>query len=95
MMKMYIDGINAWYSKAHGIREPFIGFHQIYSDKTLKLPRSAGLVPYTVHTIFLNVTVTMRQLRIGYGHTLVEFLPVRCSDELLEGERGGVEMSVY
>ena len=58
----------------------FVGFVQIYSDKSAMTLKSNAMVVYPVHAVFLNTTAECRRRLIDGGHTLVGFLPVDIGD---------------
>lgn len=50
--------------------------------------KSTVLVAYSVHSIVFNVSGGRMQRLIDKRHTLVGFLPVCCTQELSEEEKG-------
>lgn len=86
-----------WNERRGEGRETFVGFAQIFSDKTATSRKGSALVAYPVHAVLLNLSIGTRQWLIDQGHALVAFLPVCTGDEEMEedvvGE--GREVSVY
>lgn len=54
----------------------FVGFIQIYTDKTAMTLKTNSLVAYPIHVTLLNFAGKFSGYVIDHGHTLVGFLPV-------------------
>ena len=72
----------------------FVGFLQIYSDKTAMTLKSNAMVAYPVHVVFLNTTTSYRRWLIDNGHTIVAFLPVQYYSDPVDGDPTGEGMGV-
>lgn len=55
----------------------FIGFIQLYSDKTAMSLKANSMLAYPIHAVLLNSTPKFRRWLIDRGQTLVGFLPVQ------------------
>lgn len=64
----------------------FVTFVPLFSDKTATLLESTASVAYLLHIILLNVSARKIRELIENGNTLVNFLPVRCTQKQLENE---------
>ena len=63
-----------WYDD--GIRKSFIGFIQVFTDKTVAALKANSFAAHAVHVTFMNFTKEFRRKMIQEGHTVVGFLPV-------------------
>lgn len=78
------DSRAVWSERRNGIRELFVGFVQIFSEKTLTTLKITELVAYPVHAMLLNVSRRKSHWVTDNGHTLVGFLLVCCSGDEVE-----------
>lgn len=62
-----------------GMLRSFIGFIQLFSDKTAASLKANAFVAYPFHAVFLNVSAQYRRFLIGHGYTIVAFLPTTLS----------------
>ena len=53
----------------------FVGFVQLFTDKTKSSLKIGGMTAYVIHATFLNFTKKFRQHLIQTGKTIVGFLP--------------------
>lgn len=60
------------------------GIYAVLSDKGLTTLKSKTFVPYAAYGVILSFSATRTQKLIGNRHTLVGYLPIRCTLELLE-----------
>ena len=63
-----------WYNDDNNFS--FIGFIQIFTDKTVAAQKSNSFAAHAVHATFVNFSKAFRNKMIQTGQTLVGFLPV-------------------
>lgn len=70
-----------WMSGGDSDRESFIGFIQLYSDKSKTSLKRTGVCAYPVHLNFMNSTFEGWKKQIISSRTLVAYLPVGIDNE--------------
>ena len=77
-LKLHIMGSKdkdvVWYDD--GVRKSFVGFIQVFTDKTVAALKANSFAAHAVHITFMNFTKEFRRKMIQEGHTVVGFLPV-------------------
>ena len=71
-----------WYDD--GVNKTFIGFIQVFTDKTVAALKANSFAAHAVHITFMNFTKEFRRKMIQEGHTVVGFLPVALEKSELE-----------
>lgn len=74
----YVSGF-VWLETIDWIAESFVGFVQLFSDKTGTMLKSTVLVVYPEYSFLLNVSTRRGHWLIYNVHTLVGSLPVCCT----------------
>lgn len=67
------DSNLVWYDETK--RKSFVGFLQIFTDKTVTSLKVGSVTAYVVHVTLLNATKKFRRKLIQSGKTIVGFLP--------------------
>ena len=70
------SGNNIWNDHSNFYPRSFVGFLQVYSDKTATTLKANAMVAYPIHVVFLNCSASFRRFLINREYTLVGFLPV-------------------
>ena len=63
-------------SRCENREESFVGFLQLYSDKTAMTLRKVGIDAYPVHVLFMNFEYGQWKKTIVDEESIVSFLPV-------------------
>lgn len=79
-----LDNCNTRTENFDDNRGSLVGFFQLLSDRTGTMLNNTALASLSVHAIFLNVLVRPIQRLIGNVNTILLFLAVFCSGELLK-----------
>lgn len=85
--KKVIGSLNKKYvgiEKGDANVESFVGFLQLFSNKTTAALTNTALVAHAVHVIPMSVLARIRQHLNDHIYTRVVFLPVCSTDEQLE-----------
>ena len=72
------DANSVWYDDDR--LKSFIGFLQVFTDKTVTTLKVGGIAAHVVHVTFLNFTKAFRRKLIHSGKTMVGFLPTRTTE---------------
>ncbi len=62
-----------WHNDRH--KKSFIGYLQLFTDKTVTSLKASGMVAHAVHATFINFSKDFRRFLIRNGHTIIGFLP--------------------
>ena len=62
-----------WYDGSE--RKSFVGFLQVFTDKTVTSLKVGSVTAYVVHVTLLNATKKFHRKLIQSGKTIVVFLP--------------------
>lgn len=63
-----------------GNKQSFVGFLQMFTDKTVTTLKIGGIAAHVVHATFLNFSKRLRKKLIHEGKTIVGFLPTGTKD---------------
>ena len=69
-----------WNEDSPSTPRSFVGYLQLFSDKTATTLTSSAFVAYPLHAVLLNTTPEEREWLINNGYTIIGFLPVSISD---------------
>jgi len=75
-----------WVDSVADKNSSFVGFFQLYSDKTAMTLKSNAMVAYPVHLVLLNASPSFRRWLIDNGHTLLGFLPAEFHNDDIQVE---------
>lgn len=91
------DSTNLCIENSYWYAESFVGFLQLFLNKTVMTLKSRALITYHVHAVHLNLSGGRRQYLIDNGHKLVGFPPVCCIQDQLEEKEVAMdkEVSIY
>lgn len=74
------DSTVIWNENNPSRARSFVGFLQLFSDKTATTLTTSAFVAYPLHEVLLNTTAEKREWLINNGYTIIGFLPVSISD---------------
>lgn len=57
----------------------FVGYMRMFSDKSASSSMSTALVAYNMQIVVMNFTYSIRWYLLANGHTIVEYLSVKCT----------------
>lgn len=72
------DPESMWYNSQ--VKKSFVGFMQMFTDKTVTTMKIGGIAAHVVHATFLNFTKKYRKTLIQEGKTIIGFLPTGSND---------------
>lgn len=75
-----LDDKVIWKTMEHDGRQSFVGFVQIYSDKSATTLKARGFSFYPIHLVLLNFSTDLRSQLITSAATVVGYLPVGFDD---------------
>lgn len=81
-------GCVVWGQRPDVNSESFVLCVQMFGDKTVTALKSTVLVAQPFHVILLNVSLRKMRYVIHNGRTLVEYLPVGCSEKEVHAGSG-------
>ena len=73
------DRTLVWNDNDASFPESFVGFLQLFSDKTASSLTSSAFVAYPLHAVLLNCAPQQKEWLINNGYTIIGFLPVTIS----------------
>ena len=74
-----------WKDTDRALPRSFVGFLQVFSDKTASTLSSSAFVAYPIHVVFLNTSPSKREWLINNGYSIIGFLPVSISEYNADG----------
>lgn len=90
-----------WHTDGANDSKSFVGYLQLYSDKSSTTMKASGLVSYPIHITLLNFHKEYRNTCIMSGETILAYLPVNISpheesivEESGEQRKGTVDRSI-
>ena len=76
-----------WYDGSE--RKSFVGFLQVFTDKTVTSLKVGSVTAYVVHVTLLNATKKFRRKLIQSGKTIVGFLPTGVTETSINNSSNG------
>ena len=82
------DNLLFWNDKNPSSPDSFVGFLQLFSEKTTTTLTSSAFVAYPIHVVFLNTTPAKRDWLINNGYNIIGCLPISIFEYIFDRDDG-------